>query len=533
MATTPLSRGPSPLRGLPQPIAQPGARGFRVDFGPMPSAPQIDARGFVAEGQALGAVGQGLQQASSAVQKLVEEGARARAFVQISDAQAKMSSAREQLGIEIAREPDPGKWEAIAQKYAESKPKDWLTKDLSPDARDHVQALSNTWRASVLDHTRILAAKRSITQQGEVLQAQRIRALDSGDLAGEEQARTLLKEFGHIGEDDFARLGIEARESVKRKEEQQRQQRRQQLKDAADQRMLDDPIGYANELDQLASKSPEARASLLPDVDAGDFMAIRSEAQRAKHRAQTDAVQSLRDSIVSGVADDAEIDQKARDAQLGAQDVAELKAFRQTVLEKKASAAPIDWVKAGQLSKDIQSFDPDQPDQMAAVKQWGSLMERVETDAVGSDDAGRQTQSALRQRLWQRHPYHDQRKPDPDLGDIAGEFDDIFDVHEQAGAFGAPAEKFTDAAGMEKSRVPAETAKQSATMRRVLKMELKREAAADPEKFNQPGAVDEWISKRLKRERAGASARSVVNPILPPAGWEEKARAIASPKVSR
>ena len=517
MAATPLSRGPGALRGIPQPVSDPGVRGFRVDFGPSPNAPQIDARGFVAEGQGLAAIGQGMQQASSAVQRLVEEGANARTFVQVSDAQAKMSAARESLGAEIANEPDPGKWEKIAQKYAESRPKDWLTNDLSPDARDRVQALSNTWKSSVMDHTRILAAKRSITQRGEALQSQRIQAIDSGDLETEANARTLLKQFGHIGEDDFTRLGIEARDAVKRKDEQQRQEKRQQLKDAADQRMLEDPIGYANELDQLASKSPEARASLLPDVDASDFMAIRSEAQRSKQRAQTSAAQSIRDSIVSGVADDAEIDQKSKDAQLGAQDVAELKAFRQTVLERKAQSAPIDWVKAGELSRDIQSFDPDQPDQMAAVKQWGALMQRVETDAVGSDDAGRQTQSALRQRLWQRHPYHDQRKPDAELGDISGEFDDILDVHEQAGAFGPPAEKIV-VDGFEKTRVPAETAKQAATMRRVLKMELKKEAQADPARFNQPGAVDEWISKRLRVERVSAGASKVINPILPPPG---------------
>ena len=93
----------------------------------------------------------------------------------------------------------------------------------------------------------------------------------------------------------------------------------------------------------------------------------------------------------------------------------------------------------------------------------------------------------------------------------------MLDVHEQAGAFG-PAEEKVIVDGFQKTRVPAETAKQSATMRRVLKMELKREATTDPEKFNQPGAVDDWISKRLRVERVSASASKIINPILPPPG---------------
>ena len=68
------------------------------------------------------------------------------------------------------------------------------------------------------------------------------------------------------------------------------------------------------------------------------------------------------------------------------------------------------------------------------------------------------------------------------------------------------------------SKADVETAKQAATMRRVLKMELKKEAQADPARFNQPGAVDEWISKRLRVERVSAGASKVINPILPPPG---------------
>ena len=510
----------APRRDIPGPVEVRGIRPVENDVRPALAAVRgvrIDPAAFAAPAEGMARMGDAVSKVGDVFGKLAEQQQKAINIRHLAEGEAAMQSAQDEAAAAIAKEPDETKWEGIAGSVWDKASAGWNREEFAPDVADTLGARAITARSRMIGETKVASARQSFKRTAGVFEDLRLKAVDGLNLEGAHMAVDQLEQGGFVSKDEATRLRIQSKDDIER----ETARRQAQAEKAARENDLNT---VASAIDQdpwqaesLLSGPPGSTDSLLPTIDASDKLRIKGQIREAQHFKQNEARDAIRDAIVSGQADDKEIERQGTAARMGAEDIAQLKQFRQKVAEAQAQSAPIDWVKAGQLSKDIQDFDPDAGKPEDAVKVWGSLMQRVETDATGSDDAGRQTQSALRQRLWQKHPYHERRRPDPDLGDIGGELDDLLDVHERAGAFG-PAEEKVTVDGFQKTRVPADTAKQSATMRRILKIELKKEAQADPEHFNQPGAVDDWISKRLRVERVSAGASNVISPILPPPG---------------
>lgn len=519
MPRIPIIASSNPLPNLPGPVLDRNQRPTVDNRGVMAAAGAVAAASrnpqapmSLAEPYgALASIGRAVAETGSIVGALALKQRQAETDVQIADADNTMTAAQGDFEAWKMEHPDPMHWGAEWEKRLTAVGQRIDGNDsLHPAAREQIGLRLKRFAGVSYANVQRDAAKESFARARSSFVASLDRYTEAQDQQPFEQTLKTGEEHGYLypheaenARQTFKRVGEQKAAEAKRTERETSQNNFAAAMDA-------DPW----EAESLLSGPAGSTDALLPGIDDSDKLRMKAQVREAQHARQSASREAIRDDIVSGAADDAEIERRAKEAKMGAEDIAQLKDFRKRVAQSQAEAGPIDWTKAGQIAKDIQEFDPDSGNPEDTVKQWGTLMERVEMDAVGSDEVGRQTQSALRQRLWQKHPYHERRKPDPDLGDIGGEFDDILDVHEQAGAFG-PAEEKVTVDGFQKTRVPAETAKQSATMRRVLKMELKREAAADPDRFNQPGAVDEWISKRLRRERVSSAAGGIFNPILP------------------
>jgi hypothetical protein len=177
-------------------------RGFQVnnDIGSAGQIAQIDARGFIAEAQSAGTIGEGIASLGESASKVYQAQMQAIGRRKEIEAQSMMVTASEDIAGKLAAEKDETKWEAIAIKEADEHGKMWLTKDLSPDARDAIEMRHVAWKSGIATEARRSSRLRSFNLLGETLNFKKAQALEANDfgtaraVVGEMQGHGLIHE---------------------------------------------------------------------------------------------------------------------------------------------------------------------------------------------------------------------------------------------------------------------------------------------------------------------------------------------------
>jgi hypothetical protein len=172
-------------------------RGFQVnnDIGSVGDIAQIDARGFIAEAQSAGTIGEGIASLGESASKVYQAQMQAIGRRKEIEAESMMVTASEDIAGKLAAEKDETKWEAIAIKEADEHGKMWLTKDLSPDARDAIEMRHVAWKAGIATEARRSSRLRSFNLLGETLNFKKAQALEANDFG---TARAVVGEMqGH------------------------------------------------------------------------------------------------------------------------------------------------------------------------------------------------------------------------------------------------------------------------------------------------------------------------------------------------
>ena len=171
-----------------------------------------DARGFVVQAQALGAVGQAVTGEADALMALRIKANEARDIRIEHEASLAMEMAQDEIAQKIREEPDESKWQSIAETHTAALEKSLLTPDLSPNAREAVGLRFSMWRKRTGAAAGISSAQRSFERAGEAVQASMIRAVDAGDFATAQKLGQDFVAAGYQGEDWLARQEVAMKE---------------------------------------------------------------------------------------------------------------------------------------------------------------------------------------------------------------------------------------------------------------------------------------------------------------------------------
>lgn len=223
MATIPqanLGIKVAPPAGIPMAS---GARGFRVNLAQVIGAqqiPQIDGRAFAIADAAN--VGQGLAAVGGAAMQVAEAQARLYNRQKVLEADGMMVERKAEISNLISNEPDPRKWVGIAEREAMNSEKLWLTDDLSPDAKDEIQAKSMMWRSNVLAETNTATTRQLAENVVGEYEKRRIAAVDVGDGALAIAQVDAMERDGLIGQDRAEMLRIRSREGAEARQREAR-----------------------------------------------------------------------------------------------------------------------------------------------------------------------------------------------------------------------------------------------------------------------------------------------------------------------
>ncbi len=264
------------------PAMDPGARGFRVNLGSViqaQQAPVLNERAF-----AVGAganIGAGLQNAGGALLQISEAQARIVNRKRELEADGMMVERETAIANLIASEPDERKWGMIAEKEAAASEKLWLSDDLSPDARDAIQAKSMLWRQRLVSETTRASFERSLSDLGAEYEKRRMMAVEAGDLSMAHRQIDAAEADGLLAPDRAEMLRIRSKEVVEAK---QREWRREQIESAA----ADDPDGW------LAENQEPGR------MDIDDWQAGQATARRVQSARVDAAATEIGDAMATG-----------------------------------------------------------------------------------------------------------------------------------------------------------------------------------------------------------------------------------------
>jgi len=200
-------------------------RGITVDLrGPAASAgavPQIDARGFIAQAGAGAAIGRAVSDAGDELAKIQMRQMEAINIRKEAEAMRSMDEEDARILAEIKNEPDETKWHDIAENRISALKTRLLDKEanpLSPVAlsaiTDRLEGWASRRRANIItqsaDHSRQRAA--------DEINGQIIRSMDRGDYGTARQLAQRGVEAGYFGDDQAARLEVEARKHAEAKQ---------------------------------------------------------------------------------------------------------------------------------------------------------------------------------------------------------------------------------------------------------------------------------------------------------------------------
>lgn len=493
-------QGPVLARGVPVVSVDGGALGAAA------RVPMLDVEAAGQPGRAIAAGGAAIGQAADAMTKLAERQLQMINERKVYEAEAAMDELRSKIATEVVQEPDETKWESIAERTAEAARGALLSDDLSPDARDEISSRFVRWKAQTVGQTRIESAKESRKKLVETKNAEVIRATHAGNM---DLVRSLTQGMvaqGLIGADDAARMEIQAES---RRDELVEKARRNGREETSN-RFL-----QAVEADPWEAKDAVEKG-YFPDWDESDKIRARAEAERAINARQRDVIQKVRDGIVAGApdTDDTGIEKWAETARLGPEDVAALKEFRKNFAEKKASQAPMDRGKVAALFGKITQYQGDEKTDPQAAR-WGELVQEAEILTAGGGKEGDLTRGALMQSIYQRHPFQEKRDPEVPEG-LEENFTATIEAAAADGGFGVRDYRVQKKEGVDASGNPVftgeyELVKNPAAAQRRIRVQtelwkaLKADMKANPDKWMDPGYLDEWLfGKDGKGGRIGA-----------------------------
>lgn len=493
--------GPVLSRGVPSLAVDGGALGAAV------RVPMLDAQAAGMPGRAIAAGGAALGEASDAMGKLAAAQLRMVNEQRVYKAQTLMDEWKWRIAEETAKSEDETKWGDIAETETEAARGVILTDDLSPDARDEIEARFARWKAQTVGSTRVASFNESRRKLTEVKQAEVIRETYAGNVSGAEQNIDNMVSQGLLPADDGERMKIQARE------------RRKQLDEDA---RVDGRKDSANRFASVVETNPwEAREAIdnnfFPDFDETDKADARAEADRAIASRQRDVMQKIRDGIISGAPDTDEtgIEKWAETARLGAEDIAGLKEFRSQLAKSKAAAGPLDRARVAALFGKIRAYEGDEKTDPQAA-QWGALVQEAEVLTAGGGKEGDLTRGALMQSIYGRHPFQERKE-----AEIPESIERLFianiEAVAQEGGFGVEAYNVQQKRGLDEKGNPIFLSGQfekvpnpAAAVRRIkvqtqLWDALRADYKANPDKWQDPGYLDEWLfGKDGKAGRIGA-----------------------------
>jgi hypothetical protein len=162
-------------------LSAPVGRGFQAAPLHYAAAPQIDARGFISQAQGMGAIGGGLQDASSSLLQVQGAMSHAVNVRRVTEAGLSTAQASQDIAAEIAQEPDPTKWEGIASKRASEATKNLITPSDSPAARQQIELHAAEWGIRLAGQTKLSAIGRQFELTAQTLKVAHSQAIASKD----------------------------------------------------------------------------------------------------------------------------------------------------------------------------------------------------------------------------------------------------------------------------------------------------------------------------------------------------------------
>lgn len=162
-----------------------GARGFRVSATQQQSqslaVPRIDARPYVAEAEAAGAIGDGVQKLGDGMQRLAVARFDAINKRRAAEADIVFDKASSDLAVELAKEKDTNKWDAIAGKHTKGIADIVNDPTLSINARDEIERRYNRWSTRTIGEVKLSGAVREGQLAGETIRGAAMIALRDRD----------------------------------------------------------------------------------------------------------------------------------------------------------------------------------------------------------------------------------------------------------------------------------------------------------------------------------------------------------------
>lgn len=170
--------------GIAPVLSAPVGRGFQAQPLNYGRAPQIDARGFIAQAQGMGAIGNGLQDAGSSLGQISGAMSHAVNVRRVTEAGLSTAQASQDIAAEIAQEPDPTKWEGIAAKRASETAKNLINPTDSPAARQQIELHAAEWGIRLAGQTKLSAIGRQFELTAQTLKVAHSQAIQAKDYAG-------------------------------------------------------------------------------------------------------------------------------------------------------------------------------------------------------------------------------------------------------------------------------------------------------------------------------------------------------------
>lgn len=154
-------------------------RGFQAQALKYAPAPQIDARGFIAQAQGMAAIGGALQGVGGNLDKVQGEMSHAVNVRRVTEASLSTTQASQDIAAEIAQESDPTKWEAIASKRASETAKNLINPTDSPAARQQIELHAAEWGIRLAGQTKLSAIGRQFELTAQTLKVAHGQAIAS------------------------------------------------------------------------------------------------------------------------------------------------------------------------------------------------------------------------------------------------------------------------------------------------------------------------------------------------------------------
>lgn len=528
MNDIPIARaGNGPQPGAFRP--QSGGSGFRVSLEEIQraagSAATIDPRGFIAQAQGAGAIGEGISRAADLGQRILIEHNASVTRRRIDEMENELDAADTQLAEALANEQDTTKWSKIAQDHAQNWKKTLVDGDktLSIDARDARRSRFATWESKMLKDTAGAAFSQAKKMEIAGLEGDRITAMSNGEFGFANERTDQMLNRGLIGPDEAARMKAQA----KNEEERYSLKQKAAGKSAAFDRVAGMIMSNPHEAQSMADAGKLKEA--FPELDETDLLNVTGDIRRAVAAKESEAMETAADLISDPKTTAADLEVLAEGGKLRPAIRAKLMEAHRKAAEDRAQAAPLDKGELAKLAADIDAYgEPEQQaDKEKGGEKYGELLTRLARVSSQGGAEGRDAWGVLHSRLYQRHYLHERRPAgaDKEALQMASKF---MGALGDAGAFG-PATTRQKVKAMEKDQYGNDVEKEKwidapnhdTAIRRVkheaqIMRELEDALKKQPE-LADPFEQEKWLRKRLSAvQGAGTLKMSMPAPVAAP-----------------